>query len=69
MANWTNEQIENSLIKMIGKLALGLATAGTMNCIKIACNEIDTRIANNSEWRVSAELAMIAKKARAMSAR
>ena len=66
MANWTNERIENSLIKMIGKIALGLATASTMHCIKIACDEIDTRIANAE--RVSADSAMIAKKARAMSA-
>jgi hypothetical protein len=53
---------------MAGKVALGLATDSTRNCINIACDEIETRIKDN-EWgwkAVRPELAMIAKKTREM---
>jgi hypothetical protein len=66
MENWSNKRIEESLIRMAGKVALGLATDGTRNCINIACDEIETRIKDNEwDWKtVRPELAMIAKRTR-----
>ena len=66
MENWTNKRIEESLIRMAGKVALGLATLGTVNCINMACDEIEKRIKVNtcrmSGKNVDPELAMIAKR-------
>ena len=71
MQNWTNRSIEKCLVTMMGRVALGIATPATMHCILIACNEIQNRIENNSKClmdcrRVSSNLAMIAKKAKAV---
>jgi hypothetical protein len=73
MSNWTNSRIENSLVKMMGKVSLGIATPATLHCIEIACKEVANRVENNSDClmdgkRVSPTLAMIASKAKAVLA-
>jgi len=71
METWTIARIEDGLLKSIGKITLGIATPATINCVRIACNEVARRQAYNVGRDLCDQYdlrnaAMIASKAAAM---
>lgn len=72
MSNWSNSEIQDNLLRVVGRLCLGVELNGTRSLVKNFCDEVDRRIAVDADrsspeaFYVSKELACIAEKARAL---